>query len=136
MPSDQYLRASYRREDLKTDRTERHVASYARVRFARVSPRKARLLADLIRGLQVDQALNVLKFTHRPSAGPIVERLLKSAMANVNRAERLDPKVLFVGRVWVDGAGMLKRFRPRAFGRAARVRKRLCHISMELVAQS
>ena len=111
------------------------MASSARVRFVPAPARKARLVADLIRGLRVGQAMSVLKFTHRPSAVPVVERLLKCAIAGVNRSEHHDPDDLYVGRIRVDGAGMLKRWRPRAFGRAARIRKRLCHISMELVAR-
>ncbi|MCX7016069.1 MAG: 50S ribosomal protein L22 [Candidatus Sumerlaeota bacterium] len=133
MPSDQFERAQRRRETREADHKDRGVASVAQVRYARVSTRKARMIADLVRGKRVDEAMSMLKFTHRPSIVPAVERLLKCAVAGVDRHAHSSPEELYIGRMWVDSAGMLKRWRPRAFGRAARIRKRMCHISLELV---
>lgn len=133
MPSQQHRRAEARKRRRAEDLAERHVVGTARVRFCRVSARKARLVGDLIRGLAVAEALNVLRFTHRPSSKPIVERLLKSAVANAEQKGRSDTGSLVVGRIWVDGGPMLKRFRPRAYGRASPIRKRMCHISMEIM---
>ena len=105
------------------------VVSTARARFQRVAPRKVRFVADAIRGQTVAQAQVTLSLIHRPSAGPMIVRLLKSAAAN---SQRPDADDLVVGRVWVDGGPMMKRFRPRAFGRANRIRKRTSHITIQL----
>jgi len=132
MPSQQAERKENQRENRRRDRERRSVVGYGTARFCLCSARKARVVGDMIRGMRVDQALQALKFTHRPSSQPQMERLLKSVLASIPDAQtRMDS--LYVGDVWADVAGMLKRFHPRAFGRAARIRKRLCHISMEVV---
>lgn len=112
-----------------TDNANVTIVSSASARFQRVSPRKVRQVAELIRGKTVAEAEAVLALTQRPSAAPIVERLLKSAVANSQRA---DTEELLVGRVWVDGGPVLKRWRPRAYGRAGRIRKRTSHITIQL----
>lgn len=112
-------------------RTDTQVVSTASARFQRVSPRKARYVCDLIRGMTVAEAQAALSLIHRPSAVPIIARLLKSAVAN---SQHPDADELVVGRIWVDGGPMLKRWRPRAFGRAARIRKRMSHITIQLTA--
>ena len=115
----------------------------ARVRFARVSARKARDLADLIRGLTVTEAYQQLGATHRPSSMPTVLGALKSAVANYeDHARDEDDKrnagesgELLVGEIMVDGGPMIKRFRPRAMGRACVIRKRACHLTVKLYSQ-
>ncbi len=112
---------------------EKIVAAKASSRFQRCSARKARLVADLIRGKSVGEAIEILQLTHRPSAGPIVMNLLKSAVSNVDHAEYPDVDELVVGEISVDSGPTMKRFRPRARGRASQIRKRFCHIQMKLV---
>lgn len=106
----------------------------AKLRNNPTSTRKTRLVVDLIRGMEVNQALNVLKFTSKESA-PKIEKLLLSAINNWAQKpenEGLDPdeSKLFVKSVWVDGGKMLKRFRPAPQGRAHRIRKRSNHITL------
>lgn len=103
----------------------------ARLRDFGVPARKARLLCDLIRGKSVAEAINILTFTHKPSAGPAVLKLLKSARANASVVES-DPDALRVSAAFADGALMLKRMRPAPMGRGVRVRKRTCHITIRL----
>jgi len=105
------------------------IVSSATARFQRVSARKVRFVAELIRGKTVAEAEAVLSLTHRPSAAPMVANLLKSAAAN---SQRPDSEDLVVGRVWVNCGPVLKRWRPRAYGRAGRIRKRMSHITIQL----
>jgi len=111
------------------------VISSAKLRYMRISPRKARLVADLVRGEDVELALRVLDFTRKRSA-PIIGKLIRSAVAN---ASDVDPAVdvdsLYVKSICVDGGPTLRRFRPRAQGRATRIRKRTSHIQVELAAR-
>jgi large subunit ribosomal protein L22 len=101
----------------------------ATARFIRISPTKARQVVDLIRGRQVDDARRVLRFTPRgPST--TVGKVLESAVANAEHNRGLPGDELVVARAWVDEGPTLKRFRPRALGRATRIRKRTCHISV------
>ena len=95
------------------------------------STRKTRLVADLIRGMEVNQALNVLKFTSKESA-PKIEKLLLSAVNNWGQKNEAQPENhdLIVKSIWVDGGKMLKRFRPAPQGRAHRIRKRSNHITL------
>lgn len=96
-------------------------------KFYRTSPRKVRLVVDQIRGKKVEEALNLLKFVPKHSAA-IVAKTLRAAVANAEGTQNLDVDRLYVKRVTVDGAGMWKRFMPRAMGRATRIRKRISHI--------
>ncbi len=111
------------------------VISSAKLRYMRISPRKARLVADLVRGENVELALRVLDFTRKRSA-PIIGKLIRAAVAN---ASDVDPSVdvdsLYVKSICVDGGPTLRRFRPRAQGRATRIRKRTSHILVELAAR-
>ena len=95
--------------------------------YIRMSPTKARLVMDLIRGRHVEDARRVLKFTQRGAALPIA-KVLDSAIANAEHNRGLPSDELMVARAWVDEGPTLKRFRPRALGRATRIRKRTCHI--------
>jgi len=101
----------------------------AQARFVRVTPNKARRVVDLIRGLHVDEARRVLDFTPRTATEP-VRKVLDSAIANAEHNHQLAADGLFVAKVFVDEGPTLKRFRPRALGRAYRVRKRTSHITV------
>ncbi|USG66058.1 50S ribosomal protein L22 [Brevibacillus ruminantium] len=100
-------------------------------RYIRIAPRKVRLVVDLIRGKQVGEALAILKHTPK-AASPVVEKLLKSAIANAEHNYEMDPNGLVVGKIFVDQGPTLKRFRPRAMGRASRIHKRTSHITVVL----
>lgn len=101
----------------------------ATAKYIRMSPTKARQMVDLIRGRQVDEARRVLKFTPRGAALP-VGKVLESAIANAEHNRGLPADELVVVRAWADEGPTLRRFRPRAQGRATRIRKRTCHISV------
>ena len=111
---------------------ETNIISSAKLRYVRISPQKARLVADLIRGKDVDEALRVLKFTRKRSA-PIIGKLISSALANAGVSDpTVDVDELYVKTIFVDGGPTLRRFRPRAHGRANRILKRTSHITVEL----
>jgi large subunit ribosomal protein L22 len=101
----------------------------ATAKYIRTSPTKVRQIVDLIRGRHVDDARRVLEFTHRGACAP-VSKVLESAVANAESNRGLPGDELFVVRAWVDEGPTLKRYRPRALGRATMVRKRTCHISV------
>jgi len=105
----------------------------AKLNYARMSPQKVRLVADLVRGLQVDKALMVLKFSTKKAAG-IVKKLLESAVANAENNHGLDIDELKISTICVDEAPRLKRFSPRAKGRGNRIVKRNCHITIAVAA--
>src|SRR5258705_8610845 len=100
-------------------------------RHVRISPMKARRVVDLVRGMPAKEALTVLQFAPQ-AASEQVYKVLASAMANAENNERLDPHSLLVRTAYVDEGPTLKRFRPRAQGRAYRIRKRTCHITIEV----
>jgi large subunit ribosomal protein L22 len=109
----------------------------ARASFMRVPPRKARTVVDLIRGLSVAQATRQLNHLHRPSATPLVKSVLASAVANAKQSEyEDDTDELIVGEILVDGGPMLKRFQPRAMGRACVIRKRFSHLTIKLYKEA
>ena len=105
--------------------------AYARATYVRVSPMKARRVVDLIRNLPAQEALSVLKFAPQAASEPVA-KVLASAIANAEHNFSLDPDTLFVSQAYVDEGPMLKRFRPRAQGRAYRIRKRTSHITVEV----
>ena len=105
----------------------------ARARYVRVTPMKARRVVDLIRGRNAREALAVLEFAPQAASGP-VSKVLASAMANAENNLALDPDSLVVSSAFVDEGPTLKRFRPRAQGRAYRIRKRTSHITVEVEA--
>jgi len=98
-------------------------------RFVRVTPRKARLVIDLIRGKKVDEAMAILQFTPNRAAR-LIEKVLKSAAANAENNHHMDPDNLKVSLAKVDGGPMLKRGRPRAMGRFYRIVRRTSHITI------
>src|ERR1043165_3623952 len=102
-------------------------------RHVRISPMKARRVVNLVRGLPAKDALTVLKFAPQ-AASEQVYKVLASAIANAENNERLDPDSLLVSEAYVDEGPTLKRFRPRAQGRAYRIRKRTCHITIAVEA--
>ncbi|HYZ35949.1 MAG TPA: 50S ribosomal protein L22 [Pseudonocardiaceae bacterium] len=105
----------------------------ARARYVRVTPMKARRVVDLIRGRGAREALAVLEFAPQAASVP-VSKVLASAMANAENNLALDPDSLVVSSAFVDEGPTLKRFRPRAQGRAYRIRKRTSHITVEVEA--
>jgi large subunit ribosomal protein L22 len=98
-------------------------------RHVRISATKARRVVNLVRGLPAQQALTVLQFAPQAASEPVY-KVLASAIANAENNERLDPDALLVAEAYVDEGPTLKRFRPRAQGRAYRIRKRTCHITI------
>ncbi|GGJ98664.1 50S ribosomal protein L22 [Pilimelia anulata] len=105
----------------------------ASARHVRLSPTKARRVIDLVRGLPAKEALTVLQFAPQAASEPVY-KVLASAIANAENNERLDPDSLLISEAYVDEGPTLKRFRPRAQGRAYRIRKRTCHITVGVVA--
>jgi large subunit ribosomal protein L22 len=95
----------------------------------RIAPRKARLVVDLIRGKKVGEAVAILRLTPK-AASPIVEKVLKSAIANAEHNYDMDANNLVVSEAYVDEGPTLKRFRPRAMGRASQINKRTSHITI------
>ena len=101
------------------------------LRHARISPRKARLVADVIRGVPVDEALARLQFTPKKAAG-IIKKVVQSALDSASQSAGVDEDRLFVSTIRVDEGPIAKRWRPRAMGRATRIRKRTSHIFVAL----
>jgi large subunit ribosomal protein L22 len=99
----------------------------ASVKYVRMSPRKVRLVLDMIRGKHVEEARRILKFTPKAAAHDI-GKVLDAAVANAETVLRTGPETLFVASAYADGGPTLKRFMPRAQGRAYQIRKRTCHI--------
>lgn len=112
------------------------MSSRSTLRFARVSPQKARLVATLVRGKDVPEALEVLTFTRKKTA-PMIRKLVESAVSNAaHQADKsgadFDEDELFIETITVDAGPTLRRFRPRAQGRATRIQKKTSHITVVL----
>lgn len=103
----------------------------ARLKGARISAQKARLVADQVRGKGVEEALNILAFSPKKAA-VIIKKVLNSAIANAEHNDGADVDELKVSRIFVDEGVTLKRIRPRAKGRADRISKRTCHITVQV----
>ncbi len=103
----------------------------ATLRYARISARKVKIVADLIRGKDVEEALAIVKFTPKASS-PILEKLLKSAIANAENNHHLAHEKLYVAEIYANQGPTLKRIRPAAKGSAVRIRKRTSHITIVL----
>lgn len=103
----------------------------AKLKGARIAPRKARLVVDLVRGKPVQSALEVLKLTHKKAA-PLVSKLIHSAVANATANATVDIDQLVVAEASVSEGATMKRFMPRAQGRATPIRKRTSHINIKL----
>ncbi len=122
-------RKRIRAEQIKEENKSKY---FAVLKSCPTSPRKMRLVADQIRGIEVEKALDILRFSPK-EASLRLEKLLRSAIANwevKNKDERIEDHNLFVKDIFVDSATILKRFRPRAQGRAARIRKRSNHVTL------
>lgn len=123
-----------KRNSAEQSKEEKKKVSFAILRNCPTSPRKMRLVADLIRNIEVNKALGILKFNPKEASNRL-EKLLLSAIANwqkKNDGTRLEDSNLFVKEIFVDSARMLKRLRPAPQGRGYRVRKRSNHVTLIL----
>jgi len=123
--------ATRQREKAEKRQQQKDQRPTAKVKYIRISSSKVKLVIDLIRGKGVDEALAILKNTPK-AASPVVEKLLNSAIANAENNKGMLRDDLFVAEVFADQGPTLKRFRPRAQGRATRIRKRTSHITIIL----
>lgn len=103
--------------------------SKAVARTVRIAPRKVRLILDLVRGKEVGEAISILKLTNKRSS-PVVEKLVKSAVANAEHNYDMDIDNLYISEIFADEGPTMKRFRPRAQGRATKINKRTSHITV------
>jgi len=109
-------------------------AALAQARYVRMTPMKCRRVVDLVRGLPVQEALDILRFAPQAASEP-VGKVIASAVANAENNAELDRRSLVVAQAYVDEGPTLKRFRPRAQGRAYRIRKRTSHITVVVQSQ-
>lgn len=100
-------------------------------KYIRISPQKARLVADVVRGMDVDKAITTLRFMPKKGAG-ILRRVIESAVANATQDEHIDVDNLYIKKIFIDGGPSLKRISPRAMGRATGIIKRSSHITVVL----
>lgn len=112
-------------------KTNERPGTRAQLRNSNIAANKVREVLDLIRGVEYDRASDILTHTER-GAAPVIAKLLHSAAANAEHNDGLDPRELFVATCYADEGTTLKRWRPRARGRATRIRKRSCHITIIL----
>lgn len=98
-------------------------------KYIRISPQKTRLVADVVRGMEVERAITTLRFMPKKAAR-ILRKVIESAVANADQMETIDVDNLYVKSIQINGGPSLKRFRPRAMGRATRVIKRTSHITV------
>ena len=108
-------------------------SALAQVRYLRMTPMKCRRVIDLVRGMPVQAALDQLRFQPQAASEPIA-KVIASAAANAQHNKQLDPSRLYISQAYVDEGPTLKRFRPRAQGRAYRIRKRTSHITVVVEA--
>ncbi len=109
--------------------TTEYPTAVAKARFVRISPTKARRVIDLVRGKSVTEALDILRWAPQDASEPVA-KVIASAAANAQNNEGLDPSTLVVATIHADGGPTAKRIRPRAQGRAFRIRKRTSHITV------
>jgi large subunit ribosomal protein L22 len=100
-------------------------------RYVRIAPRKARLITELIKGKPVEEALTILRFVPKKAAR-LVDKTLRSAVANAEQNPNIDVDTLYIKRIFVDGGPTMKRWRARAMGRATKILKRSSHITVIL----
>ena len=125
MSTTERMRTSARRESLLGDQP----GAFASARYQRITPMKARRVVDMVRGLQVDEALTLLQFAPQ-AASETVYKVLESAIANAETTEGLNRADLVLSVAMVDEGPTMKRWRPRAQGRATRINKRTSHITL------
>ena len=123
--------ATRMREKTAKRRENAEKRPHAQARYVRISSRKVKVVIDLIRGKSVAEAQGILQFTPK-AASEVVEKLLNSAIANAENNLELNRDNLYVAEVYANQGPTLKRFRPRAQGRATRIRKRTSHITIVL----
>ncbi len=118
---------------MATDETPQTRANTASARHVRIAPRKARMVIDLVREKPILEALDILQFTQKRAA-PIITKVVESAMANVDESDELDWRLedLYVAEAYVNEGPTLKRFKPRAMGRATTILKKTSHINVVL----
>lgn len=104
---------------------------FAKAKHIRMSPKKVRLVVDLVRGMDLGEAESQLRFMKKASARPVL-KLIRSAKANAENNFKLEPGSLFIKTITVDGGPVMHRWKPRAFGRATPIRKRTSHITVIL----
>ncbi len=107
------------------------MAFTAKHTFARIAPRKARLVMDMIRGRNVDDAISMLKFAKQRSSG-MIEKVIRSAVANANETDTPPRNTLYVAKAWVDPGPIIKRFQPKDRGKAYPIKKRTSHLVVTL----
>ena len=100
-------------------------------RYMRISPQKMRLIMDEVRGKKVDEAIRLLSFSPKKGAY-VLKKLINSAVANAEANKEMDVDTLYIKRIYADQGPVMKRFRPRAMGRASRIRKRTSHLTVIL----
>ncbi len=108
------------------------IQARAKAKWVRVAPRKLRLVADMVRGKNVRHAVNLLHYTNKRAATPM-EKTVRSALSNLlamEEAAKVDPGEVWIETILVDEGPIIKRFRPRAMGRASRIRKRTSHLTV------
>ena len=124
-------RRKRRRNERDAERNASLKHKRASLRFLRIAPRKVRAVADVIRGIPVERALAILDFTNRAAAEPLA-RMLRSAVANAANSDGVDVDTLIVGEIMVDQGPTIKRYLPRAMGRATQIQKKTSHVSLTL----
>lgn len=127
-PKKEKAKAEARKAARKSGPAQAHLVA------TRISARKMRVLADVVRGMPVDGALTTLAFQPRAGA-PILEKVIRSAVANAEQ-RKMDIDTLVVADVQIDKAGVMRRFLPRAHGRATPIRKQLAHVHVALVERA
>jgi large subunit ribosomal protein L22 len=119
------------KEKAKARKENKETRPHATARYVRISARKAKIVLDMIRGKKVGEALSILEYTPKAASQPIT-KVLKSAIANAENNLEMDPDTLYIAEIYANQGPTLKRFSPRAQGRATRIRKRTSHIAVVL----
>ena len=122
-------------ESKKEEKVQEILEARATLKYARISSRKVKIVIDLIRGKNVDEALAIVKFTPKASS-EVIEKLLKSAIANAENNHGMAHEKLYVAEVYANQGPTLRRIRPAAKGSAVRIRKRTSHITIVLKERS
>lgn len=130
--ADRRKKKAERNKDRREARQAEGVRAIAK--YVRVTPRKLRLVADLIRGKSAQEAWSILEFTPKRAAGPL-KKVLESAIANAKHNNDMAAESLSVARVMIDEGPVMKRFMPRARGRAAAIKKRTSHITVVVASK-
>ena len=120
-----------KKEEVKEEVEDKDIKAAATLSYARISSRKVKIVADLVKGKNVDEALAIIKFTPKASS-EILEKLLKSAIANAENNHYMTRANLYISEIYANQGPTLKRIRPAAKGSAVRIRKRTSHITIVL----